>query len=185
MWEKFRNLKTGWQVAIWVIFPVVPLFAWAASKAPEQRKKFLGIATGVTLVWVIILAAAMSTTPPDDVTAITRPTLQQQVDPTPTPTATATPEASPTKTATQQATPKPTATATKATTTTTTKASSPKPKATATKTTSTSQGTVHPGSYCSPVGATGTSSGGVPMTCSEKSCDGKTYDRPRWRKTTC
>jgi hypothetical protein len=44
---------------------------------------------------------------------------------------------------------------------------------------------VHPGSFCAPAGATGLSAGGVPMTCSTGSCEGKPYDQPRWRKSTC
>lgn len=46
-------------------------------------------------------------------------------------------------------------------------------------------GTVHPGAYCSPEGASGTSKNGVPMTCASTSCEGKAYDRPRWRRTHC
>ena len=44
---------------------------------------------------------------------------------------------------------------------------------------------VTPGAFCSPAGAPGVSSGGVPMTCQVISCEGVPYDQARWRKTTC
>jgi hypothetical protein len=45
---------------------------------------------------------------------------------------------------------------------------------------------VTPGAYCSPEGANGHTSTGVPMTCTTQSCTtGTTYSQPRWRKATC
>jgi hypothetical protein len=38
---------------------------------------------------------------------------------------------------------------------------------------------------CSPVGTTGVTSTGYPMTCSAQSCAGNAYDQPRWRATNC
>jgi hypothetical protein len=38
---------------------------------------------------------------------------------------------------------------------------------------------------CSPVGTTGVTSTGYPMTCSSQSCAGDPYDQPRWRATNC
>ncbi len=46
-------------------------------------------------------------------------------------------------------------------------------------------GFVTPGAFCSPAGATGFSSQGVPMTCSTQSCTGTPYDQPHWRQTFC
>ncbi|HEX7097097.1 MAG TPA: DUF2510 domain-containing protein [Acidimicrobiales bacterium] len=44
--------------------------------------------------------------------------------------------------------------------------------------------TVHPGAYCSPPGATGVTTGGVPMICSTTNADGVPYKdgRAHWRK---
>lgn len=46
-------------------------------------------------------------------------------------------------------------------------------------------GSVHPGAYCSPAGATGYTSEGTPMTCATASCTGDPYEQPHWRKTYC
>jgi hypothetical protein len=46
-------------------------------------------------------------------------------------------------------------------------------------------GNVHPGAFCAPEGATGTTSLGTPMTCAGASCDGVPYQQPHWRKTYC
>jgi hypothetical protein len=48
-----------------------------------------------------------------------------------------------------------------------------------------SGGSVTPGGFCSPAGATGTSADGVPMTCSTEKCHGKPHEQPRWRRTSC
>lgn len=56
---------------------------------------------------------------------------------------------------------------------------------TTTPPTTTGGGVVNAGSYCDSPGATGYETDGEPMTCSTTSCDGSSYDRPRWRRTTC
>lgn len=71
------------------------------------------------------------------------------------------------------------------TTTTRPPTTTTRPPTTQPATTQPPSGSVTPGAYCSPVGATGYSSGGVPMTCSTNKCDGTPYDQPRWRKTNC
>jgi hypothetical protein len=43
------------------------------------------------------------------------------------------------------------------------------------------QEVVHPGAFCSPVGATGVTVDGTPMICSDHSATGKPYTQPRWR----
>jgi hypothetical protein len=48
-----------------------------------------------------------------------------------------------------------------------------------------SNGSVTPGAFCAPQGATGTTSTGLPMTCAGAKCDGTAYTQPRWRKTNC
>ncbi|HZA76907.1 MAG TPA: hypothetical protein VE623_11020 [Acidimicrobiales bacterium] len=48
-----------------------------------------------------------------------------------------------------------------------------------------SGGSVTPGAFCSPAGATGTSADGVPMTCSTEKCHGTPHEQPRWRRTSC
>lgn len=59
------------------------------------------------------------------------------------------------------------------------------PPATQPPTTQPSGGTVHPGAFCSSVGATGVASAGTPMTCSTTSCEGAPYEQARWRRTSC
>jgi hypothetical protein len=44
-----------------------------------------------------------------------------------------------------------------------------------------SQQIVHPGAFCSPVGATGVTDAGTPMVCSATSANGTPYTQPRWR----
>jgi hypothetical protein len=44
---------------------------------------------------------------------------------------------------------------------------------------------VNPGSFCAPLGSTGFTSTGTPMTCAPTSCEGVPYEQPRWHKLAC
>jgi putative cell wall-binding protein len=44
---------------------------------------------------------------------------------------------------------------------------------------------VTPGAFCTPAGATGVTSTGLPMTCATHKCDGTAYEQPHWRSAIC
>jgi hypothetical protein len=67
---------------------------------------------------------------------------------------------------------------------TTTPATQPQQTAPQTTAPSSAQQGVHPGSFCSPLGASGVISAGTAMICSENSAIGKPYTQPRWNALT-
>jgi hypothetical protein len=161
-----------------VLAALVLLFGTCVALAPDETDTASSVRSGN----VEDRLPRASTTTKRTTTTTERPTTTAEAQEVAAPTT-----AAPTTAATVATTaPPPTAApVTAAATTAPPETTAPPPPPETTTTAASSGGSVHPGSYCSPAGAEGTSENGTPMTCSTESCDGKPYDQPRWRRTTC
>ena len=155
-------------VALVVILAVAPFTSSKDGKGTIQTSNALGAATTEPRGTSASIPASTTTTASSTTTTTTSTTTSTTTPPTTTVPATVPPTTAYVPPTTAYAPP------TTAYIPPTTPDAPPNPS-----------GAVTPGAFCAPLGATGYSSNGVPMTCSASSCTGAPYTQPRWHKTVC